>query len=68
MPCPLNLFENAPLIKGDTGIYPPVSQPGDYVELTALEDLVICLSACPQDMADTNGSDRTPKDVEIQII
>ncbi|MDA8586071.1 urea carboxylase-associated family protein [Rhodobacteraceae bacterium] len=68
VPCPLNLFENAPLLSGDTGIYPPTSRPGDSVELAALADLIVCLSACPQDMADTNGSDRLPKDVEVTII
>lgn len=67
IPCPLNLFENAPLLSGDTGIYPPMSRPGDFVELAALDDLIVCLSACPQDMADTNGSDRRPKDVEVII-
>lgn len=68
VPCPLNLFENAPLLDGDTGIYPPLSSPGECVELTALTDLIVCLSACPQDMADTNGLDRKPKDVEVTII
>ncbi len=68
VPCPLNLFENAPLFDGDTSIHPPVSRPGDYVELTALTDLIICLSACPQDMADTNGADRLPKDIEVEIL
>ena len=68
VPCPLNLFENAPLLDGDTGIYPPLSSPGDCVELSALSDLIVCLSACPQDMADTNGRDREPKNVEATII
>jgi uncharacterized protein YcgI (DUF1989 family) len=67
VPCPLNLFENAPLLDGDTRIHPPVSRPGDFVELTALADLTVCLSSCPQDMADTNGADREPKDVEIEF-
>lgn len=67
VPCPLNLFENAPILAGDTAIHPPVSKPGDYVELTALADQIICLSACPQDMADTNGPDRVPRDIEVAI-
>lgn len=67
VPCPLNLFENAPLLDGDTRIHPPVSRPGDFVELSALADLIVCLSACPQDMADTNGTDREPRDVGIEI-
>ncbi|MCC0023814.1 MAG: urea carboxylase-associated family protein [Hyphomicrobiaceae bacterium] len=68
VPCPLNLFENAPLLENDMAIHPPASRPGDLVELTALSDLIICLSACPQDMADTNGSEREPRDVEIGVI
>ena len=68
VPCPLNLFENAPLLGGDTAIYPPVSRPGDFVEFTAIADLIVCLSAYPQDMADTNEPDRVSKDVEVAII
>jgi len=68
VPCPLNIFENAPLLNGDTGIYPPKSRPGDSVEMTALTDLIVCISACPQDLADTNGPDRMPKNVEIEIV
>ncbi|PJE28858.1 hypothetical protein SAMN06297129_1292 [Pseudooceanicola antarcticus] len=68
IPCPLNLFENAPLLKGDIGIYPPASRPGDFVELTAFVDLIVCLSACPQDMADTNGLDREPKNVQVSVV
>lgn len=67
VPCPLNLFENAPLLQGDTSIYPPVSKPGDLVELTALADVIVCASACPQDLADTNGVEWKPKDVEIKL-
>lgn len=58
---------NAPLLDGDTAIYPPVSRPVDFVEFTALADLIVCLSACPQDMADTNGLDREPRDDEVAI-
>lgn len=68
VPCPLNLFENAPLVsEGTTGIKPPLSRPGDTVELVTLLDVIICLSACPQDMVPTNGADMTPRDVEIRI-
>lgn len=68
VPCPLNLFENAPLLQGDTSIHPPVSKAGDIVVLTALTDVIVCVSACPQDLADTNGIDRTPKHVQLQIV
>ncbi|SLN55005.1 hypothetical protein RUM8411_02670 [Ruegeria meonggei] len=48
--------------------HPPVSRSGDFIELTALADLIICLSACPQDLADTNGTEREPRDAEVSII
>jgi uncharacterized protein YcgI (DUF1989 family) len=69
VPCPLNLFENAPMQKGkNMEIKAPTSRAGDVVEFAALIDMVICLSACPQDMVVTNGADMTPKDVEVQIL
>ena len=69
VPCPLNLFENAPLIsEGTTDILPPLSRPGDAVELVALLDIIICLSACPQDMVPTNGEDMMPRDVEVEVL
>lgn len=68
-PCPLNLFENAPfLADGDMAIRPPVSRPGDRVELEALMDVVVILSACPQDMVPTNGAAMMPSDIGVQII
>lgn len=69
VPCPLNLFENAPILTAENmEIRPPTSRAGDVVEFAALMDMVICLSACPQDMVVTNGADMTPRNVEIQIL
>ena len=68
VPCPLNLFQNCPVTSGDINIYPPVSKPGDFVVLEAKMDVIMCLSACPQDLADTNGAERTPRDCEIELI
>ena len=69
VPCPLNLFENAPLVsEGTTDVLPPLSRPGDAVELVALLNVIICLSACRQDMVPTNGEDMMPRDVEVEII
>jgi len=66
-PSPLNLFENArPAPDGTIEIAAPVSSPGSHVTLRALLDLTVVLSACPQDMAPTNGPG--PTDAEYRIV
>jgi uncharacterized protein YcgI (DUF1989 family) len=55
-PSPLNLFENArPGPDGTLAIAPPVSTPGSFVAFRAELDAVLVFSACPQDLAPTNG-------------
>jgi uncharacterized protein YcgI (DUF1989 family) len=69
VPAPLNLFENtAPDASGAISIKPPISQPGSYVTLRAEVNLVLVLSACPQDMALTNGPDRRPREVQVETL
>jgi uncharacterized protein YcgI (DUF1989 family) len=69
VPCPLNLWENAQVQQDGTQVIaPPVSVPGDYVVLRAELDLLMVFSACPQDMAPTNGADATPRDVHFVIL
>jgi uncharacterized protein YcgI (DUF1989 family) len=66
VPGPLNLFENVSIGPGRTlAIAPPVSRAGDAVTLRAMIDAIVVFSACPMDMALTNGADRTPKDVRL---
>jgi hypothetical protein len=68
-PSPLNLFQNSSIKPGgELVIEPPVAPPGAHVTLRAGMDLVIVFSACPQDMAPTNGADMLPKDVELQLL
>lgn len=69
VPQPLNLFMNVPV--GDNGtldIEPPVSRPGDMVTLRAVRPVVVVLSACPQDLAPTNGAHHEPRDVELRLL
>ncbi|MFJ6686956.1 DUF1989 domain-containing protein [Streptomyces werraensis] len=67
-PSPLNLFMNVPVdIEGHFTFAAPVSQPGDFVVLEALEDVVLIVSACPQDMAPVNGESQEPQDVELRV-
>jgi uncharacterized protein YcgI (DUF1989 family) len=68
-PSPLNLFQNSSIKpSGELVIEPPVAPPGAHVTLRAEMDLVIVFSACPQDMAPTNGADMLPKDAELQLL
>jgi uncharacterized protein YcgI (DUF1989 family) len=67
-PASLNLFMNVP-VKADGAVdrVPPATAAGDYVVLRADIDLVLVLSACPQDITPINGAARTPKDVAVTI-
>ena len=68
-PASLNLFMNVPVASdGRVLRNPPASRPGDYVTLRAMRDLVVVLSACPQDITPINGPGLTPKDVLIEVI
>lgn len=65
-PCPLNLFMNVPVhAEGRLEFVPPVSQAGQYVALRAEMDLIIVMSACPQDVTAVNGM--APTDAHYSI-
>ncbi len=67
-PGPLNVFMNIP-VNGDRSIsrLPPSTRPGDYLKLKADMDLIVVISACPQDISVINGADRTPRDVHFLV-
>ncbi|WP_207001925.1 DUF1989 domain-containing protein [Trinickia mobilis] len=68
VPSPWNLFEHVAIApNGSLSIKPPVSRPGDSVTLCAMLDAIVIFSACPMDVALTNGLDRTPKDVHLIV-
>lgn len=68
VPQPFNLFMRVPVAAdGVVAIDEPRARPGDRVRLRALEDVVVILSACPQDLAATNGSGRMPTGVSYEI-
>ncbi|GAB2652528.1 DUF1989 domain-containing protein [Kribbella swartbergensis] len=69
VPQPLNLFMRVPVrADGSIGIEPPLAGPGDRVRLRALQDVVVVLSACPQDIAPTNGLGATPMPVAYDVV
>jgi uncharacterized protein YcgI (DUF1989 family) len=56
MPMPVNVFQNTPVLPdGRFEIREPLSKPGDSITFRAHMDLVCGLSACPMDLAPTNG-------------
>jgi uncharacterized protein YcgI (DUF1989 family) len=66
-PSPLNLFENArPAADGTLAIAAPVSTPGSSVTFRVELDAVLVFSACPQDLAPTNGPG--PADAHFRVL
>lgn len=67
VPDPLNLFMNVAVDHhGGIDIRAPTSDKGQYVILRAEADLVVVMSACPQDMVNVNGEG--PADCEYRVI
>lgn len=68
-PASLNLFMNVPIAEdGSVTRLPPASRAGDSVTLRAEMDVIVVLSACPQDITPINGADHTPRDIAFAVI
>jgi len=66
-PQPINLFMNTPaLADGTIDWLPAPTKAGDYVQLRAELDLVLVVSACPQDIVQINQ--RNPGPIEIELL
>jgi uncharacterized protein len=52
---------------GSLRFEPPVSRPGDLVRFRAETDLVVIMSACPQDLTPVNGTAQRPVGVHFQV-
>lgn len=69
IPSPVNLFEKVGIgPDGTLAIEPPSAVQGDSVTLKALMNLVLVVSACPMDIALTNGADRRPKPIFVELL
>jgi uncharacterized protein YcgI (DUF1989 family) len=67
-PASLNLFMNVPVAEdGSVQRVPPRSKAGDRVTLRAEMDVMVVLSACPQDITPINGAGRQPSDIAWHI-
>ena len=66
-PSPFNLWQNTPVeIDGTIKPNPPAYRKGDFVLMRAEINLVICLSACPQDITSINGN--KPRNAHFEIV
>ena len=65
-PSPFNLWQNTPVEPDDTiKPKPPDYKKGDYIVMRAEMDLVICLSACPQDITSINAN--KPRNAHFEV-
>lgn len=66
VPQPINLFMNVPIASdGALGFQPARSRPGDSVTLRAEMDVIVVLSACPQDLNPINGPGPTSLAIDL---
>lgn len=66
-PSPFNAFMNVPVEHdGRLDRIPPSSKPGDHLLLRAAFDVVVAISACPQDITAVNAGE--PRDGEVEVI
>jgi uncharacterized protein YcgI (DUF1989 family) len=67
IPQPINLFMNIPVGDGGTiGWEPAPTRAGDSVTLRAEMDVIVAVSACPQDLVPINSGD--PSEIELEIV
>ena len=65
-PCPFNLWQNTPVESdGSIGYYPTVAKRGDHLVFRAAMDMILCLSACPQDVLPINS--KRPRSAHFQV-
>lgn len=67
LPSPFNLWQNTPVEREGDVIRPnpPVSKKGDYILFRAEMRLIVCLSACPQDITSING--HKPRNAHVTV-
>ena len=65
-PDPLNLFMAVPVATdGSLSLEPSTAPAGSEVVFEALQDLVLVVSACPQDMVPISGTTSPPRQIDL---
>lgn len=68
LPDPINVFQNGRVgADGTLTIAPNIAKPGDRLVLRAMKDLLLLVSACPQDLAPTNNYEPKPIDLIVEM-
>lgn len=68
IPAPFNLWMNVPVAPdGVTRFAPPVAAPGDRMSFRANVDVIVVMSACPQDLTPVNGEGVAPGPLAFAI-
>lgn len=66
VPDPLNLFMAVPVARdGSLSLEPSRAEIGSEIVFEALQDLLLVVSACPQDLVPINGSAGTPRQIDV---
>ena len=66
VPDPVNLFMSVPVAAdGSLRLMPSAAGPGSEVVLAALRDVLLVVSACPQDLVPISGADAPPRQVDL---
>ncbi|WP_434750813.1 DUF1989 domain-containing protein [Paenibacillus amylolyticus] len=66
---PFNLFMKTTMDEsGNIAVMTPDSRAGDYVEMEALQDLTIAISACPCEESACNGYHCTPVQLDVSNV
>ena len=66
-PCPFNLWQNTPVDSvGSIEQLRTVAKRGDFVRFKAMMNVVVCFSACPQDIVQINSG--RPRNAHYQIM
>jgi len=69
LPSPFNIFQNVTVGEhGELAIAPPQVQAGQYLEMVAETDLLAVVSACPMDVAKTNGPDGKIRPILLDVL
>lgn len=67
IPSPFNIFQNVTIgTSGELEIVPPEVLAGQYLEMRAECDLLVVISACPMDIAKTNGPDGKTRPILLE--
>ncbi|MEM7376685.1 MAG: urea carboxylase-associated family protein [Pseudomonadota bacterium] len=67
LPSPFNIFQSVDILDGSRiEIVPPTVQAGQFLEMRAEYDLLAVVSACPMDIAMTNGPDGQVRPVRLE--